>query len=280
MKALHLLETLLQEEGLDHAAIQAVYDELPANSGVNRFREALLKQKLMEYSHLMQLFINKTLLPHSQAVLTRVESKRATKEEYKPPTHQRKFHIEEDDRMTDKVAFAAGELPIRIPPPNLNNLHFDSTDERQAVELALEMAQQNELNEAEIILLETLEVFDKSTSAMLVLCWVYLSSGHPRIIETWVKLSISKGRTNGQIMELLCLAEQLQNKHLMASAHYQKLLRQKRVKSIWYLLLAYSQQRSQCLREAAENYRIYCKVGKDPQLIEFANQQLTQLDAS
>ena len=280
MKASSLLDTLLQEENLDHSAIQAVYDGLPAGCGVNRFREALLANKVLDYNTLMQLFINKTLLPHSQAVLTRLDRKRADIVQYKPTKHQQKFHISDEDYLTDRVAFASGELPIRIPPPDLKNFTFDASDERQAVELALELARSNELNEAEVILLETLETFDRSLAAILVLCWIYLSSGHPGIIETWVKLSISRGRTNGQMMELLCLAEQLQNKHLMASAHYQKLLRQKRVKSIWYLLLAYSQQRSQCLREAAENYRIYCKVGKDPQLIEFAQQQLTLLDAS
>lgn len=277
MRASKLLDTLLAEDGLDHSAIQAVYDSLPVKAGVNLFRKKLVSSGIMEYNELMRLFINKTLLPHSYNTLEKLEKQREQRVEFKPTGHRQKFHVREEDQLVENIAFSAGDLPIDIPPPNLNNMAFSYSDEKQAVQLALDMAKSGEQNEAEIILLETLESFSDSGPAILVLCWIYLCTGHPDMLETWVKLAMEKGTRSRHLIELLCLAEQLQNKHLLATAHYQTLVRQKRVKSIWYLLLAYSQERSQCYQEAIENYRVYMTVGRDDQLKEFAKQHLQEL---
>ena len=126
-------------------------------------------------------------------------------------------------------------------------------------------------------MLETLDSFDNSLAAIQVLVWVYLCTGHNDLSENWAKEILASGNGTQQMMELLCLSEQLQNKHLLASAHYQKLIQQKRVKSIWYLLLAYSQEKSNCLKEAADNYKIYARIGSDETLKEFAQQHLQEL---
>jgi tetratricopeptide (TPR) repeat protein len=277
MKASVLLDTLMQQESLDHERIQQVYDALPTNALVNDFRNALIEHQVMGLSEVMNIFIDHTLLPRSKTILTKLESDRKSRIHHKPEGHQQKFHIAEDDRLVEDIAFNAGELPIHIPSPNLQHYNYGSSDEKQAVMLAIELATMGELNEAEVVLLETLESFNNSLASILVLVWVYLCTDHKDQSEKWARRLLDQGVMNAQMMELLCLAEQLQNKHLMACSHYQKLLSAKKVKSIWYLLLAYSQEKSRCFQEAIENYRIYAHIGKDEQLKAYAQQHLQEL---
>lgn len=277
MKASVLLETLMMQESLDHERIQQVYDTLPSNALVNDFRNALIEQDVMRLSEVMNIFIDHTLMPRSKSILKKLEAERRTRVHHKPEGHRQKFHIAEDDRLVEDIAFSSGELPIHIPSPNLEHYRFGSSDEKQAVMLSIELASMGEINEAEVVLLETLESFKNSLASILVLVWVYLCTDHKDQSEKWARRLLDQGVMNAQMMELLCLAEQLQNKHLMACSHYQKLLSAKKVKSIWYLLLAYSQEKSCCFQEAIENYRIYAHIGKDEQLKAYAKQHLQEL---
>jgi hypothetical protein len=277
MKAIVLLETLLSQPDLDHDRIQAAYDVLPETARIADLRSELISQNVMSYVEIMNLFVNANLLPRSKTLLKKIETDRKARVHFKPETHQQKFHVKEEDRMISDVAFAGGALPIHIPVPELDKIKFHHSDEKQAVMLAVEMAELGELTEAEIVLLETLESFTNSTAAILVLCWVYLCTGHTDQSEHWAKTFIKNGIPDQRAMEFLCLAEQLQNKHLLASSHYQKLLQLKQVKSIWYLLMAYSLEKSNCMHEAADNYTIYTTVGSDTELKNFATQHLKEL---
>ncbi|WP_196160569.1 hypothetical protein [Reinekea sp. G2M2-21] len=279
MKASILLETLQQYPDLDQEAILAVYDSLPGNAKVSEFRGKLIKTGIMSYTQIMNIFVHDTLIPQSKKILKKIEAKRKTQVHFKPEKHEQKFQIKDGDYLLHTVAFASGELPIQVPKPDLASMKFNASDEKQAVMLAMDLVEVGELKEAEVIILETLESFKNSLAAINVLCWMYLCTGHNSQSEQWAKHCISKGLRDQRTIELLCLSEQLQNKHMMAAAHYQKLLRLKQVKSIWYLLLAYSQEKSQCRREAAENYQIYTRIGRDETLKEFANRHLEELTA-
>lgn len=277
MKASILLDTLLAQPDLDKKKIQLVYDSLPANAKVNDFRSALINADVMTFTEVMNIFVKHTLLPRSETLLNKLEMDRQNVVHHKPEGHKQKFHISENDQLVESVAFASGDLPVQIPKPNANQFSFQHSDEKQAVMLAIELATMGELHESEIILLETLDSFDQSLSAIQVLIWVYLCTGHNDQSENWAKEMMAAGHSSQQVLELLCLAEQLQNKHLLACAHYQKLIQQKRVKSIWYLLLAYSQEKSNCPKEATDNYRIYSRIGSDESLKSFAQQHIQEL---
>jgi tetratricopeptide (TPR) repeat protein len=280
MKAELLLQTLLEQPDLDHTKIQAIYDQLPSDAKIAEFRHLLVEENIMSYIQVMKIFVQKTLLPKGNILLEKIEHDRSQRVHHKPERHVQKFFIQDDDQFISDIAFSAGDLPVHIPHPKLDEMAFKHSDEKQAVMLAVEMVELGELNEAEIVLLETLESFKDSTAAILILCWTYLSTGHAHQSEFWAKTFIKEGNPDQRAMELLCLAEQVQNKHLLASAHYQKLIQLKRVKSIWYLLLAYSLERSNCLQEAAENYQIYTKVAHNPTLKNFANLHLQELTRS
>lgn len=277
MKADSLLETLLSQPGLDHERIQAVFDSLDEGARISEFRHALADANVMSYMQVMKIFVNKTLLPKSQTLLKKIEVHRKENVHHKPQTHVQKFHVTEEDRFVTDLAFAGGELKIPVPSPDLSEMKFNHSDEKQAVMLAVEMMELGELTESEIILLETLESFTDSVPAILVLCWVYLCTGHESQAEYWAKSLIASGKPDKFAMEILCLAEQVQAKHLVAVGHYQKLAQLKQTKSIWYLLMAYSQERANCPLEATENYHIYNSIGKDGPLKQFTRQHLQEL---
>jgi hypothetical protein len=280
MKAELLLETLLDQPDLDHARIQVVFNQLPPRAKVADFRQKLVEENVMTYLQVMKLFVKKTLLPKSSKLLTKIEEDRSNRVHHKPDRHVQKYIIEEDDTLISDIAFSAGELPISIPSPKLDKMVFKNSDEKQAIMLAIELAELGEVNEAEIVIHETLESFSDSTAAVLVLCWIYLATGHASQSEQWAKNFIKQGNPDQLAMEFLCLAEQLQNKHLLASAHYQKLVQLERVKSIWYLLLAYSLERANCNQEAVLNYRLYASITSDSTLKSFANLHLQELTRS
>lgn len=277
MKAAVLLETLLNRDGLDHQQIQLVFEALPISATISDFRAQLIENGILTYSQIMNIFLNDNILPRSRNILKKINDKKKSQVEFKPEKHKQKFHIKEDDRLVPSIAFAAGALPVEIPKPNISEMKFQYSDEKQAVMLALELSEVGELHEAEVVLHETLETFKKSITAINVLCWIYLCTGHNDQGEQWSKHAISLGLRNKLTWELYCLAEQLQNKHLSAAAHYQTLLRSKQVKARWYLLLAYSQERLHCHQDAADNYQIYARISRDEQLKEFASQHIKEL---
>ncbi len=274
MKASVLLEALLTRADLPQDDVQAIYDQLPETARLTDFRNAIVDAGILSFSEVMNVFVKEALIPKSEALLTKLDHNKQNNVHFKPKQHKQKYHIRDDDHLEKKLTFSDIQISLEIPEPDIANLQFVHSDEKQAIMLALDMIQMNELAEVEIILLETLESFEKSTATAEILAWLYLCTGHMEQSETSAKNALKKGLADQQIIELLALAEQLQNKHLLATAHYQKLLQLDRVKSLWYLLMAYSQQHSNCMREAAENYKIYATIGKNPDFQALAVQQL------
>ena len=277
MKAIVLLETLLNREELDHDQIKQIFDTLPVSASVADFRNQLIKHKVLSFSQIMNIFLKDNIFPRSQKILKKIAQKKKDNILYKPKAHEQKFHVREGDRLVTNIAFAAGALPVEIPKPTIEDMKFQFSDEKQAIMLAIELAEVNEIHEAEVVLLETLETFKKSVAAVNVLCWIYLCTGHNKQSEHWSTYAIQRRFRDKLTWELHCLSEQLQNKHLSAAAHYQKLLRLNQIKSTWYLLLAYSQERLQCHREAAENYQIYARITRNDELKDFASQHMKEL---
>lgn len=279
MDAAALLESLLTQPDLPHAEIQRVFESLPANASLNDFRNTLVEQNVVRYSQVMTVFIEKNLLPKSKNLLQKLETKRQSQTHFKPPKHKQKYHIEKDDKLNNRLYLLSGIVEIEIPTPKVNDLAYVQSDEKQAVMLALDLVSMGELNEVELILLETLESFKNSQAAAEVLAWLYLCTEHFEQSEICAKTAIEHGLDNQEILELLALAQQMQNKHLLAISQYQKLLQLERVKSLWYLLIAYSQERSNCLNEAVENFQIYSAIGQDPDLKRIAEKQRRAIKA-
>jgi tetratricopeptide (TPR) repeat protein len=276
MKAIELHKVLTEHSKVDLEQLNVLYEQLPSKATVAQYRELLVKSGLLRYGEIMTLFISKGLAPRSRTLLEKLSNERKSSTTFKPTAHQQKFHLG-DAELVPEIAVAEGHLPINIPPPTEDRLTFHHSDEKQAILLALEMAVQGDPGEAEVILLETIDSFENSEAAMQCLCWLYLATGHAELIHRWASRNLANHQEDTLTLELLSLAEQILGKHLLATSHYQQLLRKDRVKSSWYVLLAASQEASHCFQEAIENYRIYLAVGKDPKLQAYAKSHLHEL---
>lgn len=277
MKAKSLLDNLIKEYDVDETQIRALHESLPARATLDEFRQAVVDADLLSLSDIMRVHFKTNLLPASKRILVKLKKKREQQVYIKPKVHKHKFIIQSDDRFNEQIAFAAGELPVTIPNLDHSELNYHYSDEKQAVSLSVELINMGELQEAETILLETLDSFKDSTAAIKVLCWLYVCSGHPDEVAHWADEYTKQKGAGVVTLEIAALANQLQNKHITATAQYHKLIHQNQVKPIWYLLLAYSQERSMCLTEAIENYRIYSSISRDEQLAQFAKSNMTKL---
>jgi tetratricopeptide (TPR) repeat protein len=194
-----------------------------------------------------------------------------------PKEHDNKFHISEHDKTQKTIDLNDGELDISIPKPDLSILPFTHSDEKQAVMLAIEMVAMNELKETELILIETAESFPSSIASNVSLCWLYLSTGKYREVETWAYRLLDHHPDSILCLRMLAMAEQASNKHLMAISHYQQLLKNKTISPLWHLLLGYSQQKTGCNEDAIENYRTFLSFGKFEEYSPFAKRHLKEL---
>ncbi len=280
MKASDLRDTLIEQSKVDNDRIETLYATLRPNASIAEFRSVIIDSGVMSYSELMSLYVRKTLLPRSSDLLNKITKARNDHTVFEPPKHKQKFHIKEYEKLTSDLFFSDGALPIHIPRPKISSLEFGHSDEKQAVMLAFELADLGELTETEIVLIETLESFQESTAAVQALIWVYMCTNHLQEANIWSTAALKMEPDNRISLELISLCEQMQNKHLLASAHYQKLLQRNRVKSLWYFLLAYSQEQSQCRLEAVQNYKIYATIGKEQEFTQFATQHMKELMAS
>lgn len=272
-----LFDNLLQHSAVDKNTLQSVLESLPNDATVDTFRKAIVSKKLMALSDVMKIHFESTLLPESNKLLAKLAHQRANRTFHKPTVHKQKFLITNEDTFENRIVLSDGELAVKIPDVDLDSLEFKHSDEKQAVMLAIDLAKMGEITESETILLETLDTFNDSLSAMYCLCWLYLCTDHPADIEAWSSKYLTSSDNAKALYEICALAYQTQNKHLLATALYQKLIRLNRVKSVWYLLLAYSQEKSLCVEEASENFQIYNSIGKSDELKEFALRHLTRL---
>lgn len=267
------------EDNLDKTLLQFMFNELPKDASLNDFREELVESGVMSYSKVMQISFSQLLIPRSKLLLNRLAEHRKNNVSFVPKTHDHKFQISEDDHLGSVVTLGEEELSIKIPRSDLSILSFLHSDEKQAVMLAEEMATVGELKEAELILVETAESFPASIAAGISLCWLYLSTGKYKEAETWAYRLLERHEGNMICLRMLAIAEQANNKHLMAMASYQQLLRSKHISPLWYLLLGYSQQKTGCTAEAIESYRTFLNLGKFEEHSQFARQQLKELNA-
>lgn len=277
MQASALHQVLIDHANVEHSQLNQVFERLPAAATVADYRSALVKAGILPYSTIMRLFFTHGLALKAKTVIKKIQNQRDKQVHFKPAVHEQKFKITEDDVLSPTIALASDLLTLNIPPPKADDLAYSHSDERQAVQLAVDIAKQGDAKDAEQILLETLDTFKHSSAAMQSLCWLYLSTAHGGMVQRWAKKELAIHPDNPYTLELLSMTEQVLGKHFLASAHYQKLLKQARVKPIWYLLLALSQDYGACHRDANENYKIYLRIGKDERIKSFAEQQLKRL---
>ncbi|MDN3650621.1 hypothetical protein QWZ13_17080 [Reinekea marina] len=276
MKADALHAILSEHAKVDTNQLDMLYAQLPEDATVAQYRALIIKSGLLKYNDIMTLFITKGLVPKGQNFVDRIATEREKTRSQTPLKHDPKL-AGDDLTVNLEVDITNGKLPIEIPTPNSSDLHFNSSDEKQAVLLALDMAKHGDPAEAEVILLETIESFENSLAAMQCLCWLYLATGHADLILGWARRNLDKNQSDTLTLELLSIAEQILGKHLLATARYQRLLQKDKVKSSWYFMLARAQEESQCTQEAIENYKIYLAIGKDPKQRDYAQSRLEEL---
>lgn len=276
MKADALHAILSEHAKVDTKQLDMLYAQLPEDATVAQYRALIIKSGLLKYNDIMTLFITKGLVPKGQNFVDRIATEREKTRSQAPLKHDPKL-VGDDLTVNLEVDITNGQLPIEIPTPNSSDLHFNSSDEKQAVLLALDMAKHGDPAEAEVILLETIESFENSLAAMQCLCWLYLATGHADLILGWARRNLDKNQSDTLTLELLSIAEQILGKHLLATARYQRLLQKDKVKSSWYFMLARAQEESQCTQEAIENYKIYLAIGKDPKQRDYAQSRLEEL---
>lgn len=272
-----LFKNIIRVGAVDENRLQSVLESLPNNASVETFRKAIIDKKLMTLSEVMHVHFESVLLPESKKLLRKIKDQRANKTHHKPSVHKQKFLITEDNSFNNQITLVDGELVVKVPDLDSNNFQFDHSDEKQAIMLAIDLAKMGEVMESETILLETLDSFNNSLPAMHCLCWLYLCTQQENEVEGWSKQYTQHAKSIDQVWEISALAYQLRNKHLLATAQYQKLVQINPAKSLWYLLLAYSQEKSLCFEEARENFQIYSSIGTNEELKELAQSHLGKL---
>lgn len=274
-----LFDVLNEHSDIDKTLLQFMFNELPKDATLGDFREELIDAGLISYHQLMRLSFIHLMLPRSKALLAKLAEHRKNRTVFAAPTHEQKYFLDEESKLGTSVLLGDTGLELPVPEPDLTDFNFLHSDEKQAVMLAVEIANLGELNEAELILLETRDSFPASAASLQTLCWIYLATENYKQVEIWANDLLDDHPGNLFCLRVLALAEQLSNKHLMATSHLQQMLQREEIDPLWYFLLAYSQQKTSCTADAIDNYQIYLKIGRNKNIRQFAEQQVDELSA-
>lgn len=233
---------------------------------------------LMSFGDVMELSLNHGLFVKAADALRRLQQARKGHTLIKPQTHQGRYKVSDDQTGQQKLTLAEG-LTMDIIDPNLDAYDNINTDERQVLEMAMELVRIEQFQEAEMFLVDARAEFPDSARVPLVLTWMFLRCGLLKEAREICLQAIRDYPSDIQIVEQMGLIEQSLGKHLLAVNHFQKLVLLPKVKPVWYLLLALSLERARLRSDATSNYKIYLSVARQADLKAFAEHRLQELAA-
>jgi tetratricopeptide (TPR) repeat protein len=237
----------------------------------------LINANLITLSAIMEIALKYDLFPQADAILKRLATIRQNQQTIKPTRHTTRYLLSEDDVPVDQVELIEIGVSIPIPVPNMKSFRDSSTDEKQVADMAFELARMNQIQEAEMFMIDALEEFPNSMRITIMLSWHYCRCQHFKEAMQHCHNGLKNNASVFPLVEYLGIAEQALGKHLLAINHFQKLVSLARVKPIWHLQLAVSLERARLSIDARQNYQAFLSINADPELEQFAQQRSTIL---
>ena len=272
-----LYQVLREHSDIDPQMLDAIQADLEDPEDGRKLGETVVREGLISFSTMMELSFTHELFPKTQSVLKRIAKARQKRQFIKPKEHETRYRLADDEKMSEMVVFPGNEIQLKIPRPNLARYNAVSTDERQVVEMAVELVNIGQLREAEMFLIDAREEFPNSVRVPLLIVWLYFLC--QRFGPAWECANQARKEhpSDVNLLEYQAFLEQCIGKHLLAVHHYQQLTLLANIKNIWYLLLAYSLEHAGLAMDAAINYRIFLKLNQQEELTHFVQHRLEKL---
>lgn len=272
-----LYQVLIEHSGLDRGTLDSLVADLDDPDDARALGSRVVERGLMSFSAIMELALTHDLFPRTEAVLKRLTEARRRHQVIKPQKHSTRYKLSGDEHVVETLDIKQAGVSVPIPQPNLSLYSAISTDERQVVEMAVELVNIRQYQEAEMFLIDARDEFPGSVRVSVVLIWLYLRCHCLTEARTICASALTKQRDDVNLMEFAGLADQALGKHLLAINHYHKLICLPRAKPIWYLLLAISLERARLYMDAGHNYRIFMSLSSPDDLRTYAESRLNHL---
>ncbi|WP_028669211.1 hypothetical protein [Saccharospirillum impatiens] len=272
-----LYELLKDHSNISLQALEQHYHTLVNEDDERELGRRLIQARQIKLSGIMEIALKHDLFPKADSLLRRLAEARQRHQVIKPNTHTTRYRITEDNLPVDQIELIDIGVNLPIPTPSLKSFRDTSTDEKQVADMALELAQMNQAQEAEMLMIDALEEFPKSMRIRVLLAWHYCRCQQFKDAITCCQNGLKLNPSVYPLVEYMALAEQALGKHLLAINHFQKLACLPRVKPIWYMQLALSLERARLNMDAKQNYQTFLALNNDPELQQFAQQRSTIL---
>lgn len=277
MKSNRLYQVLLEHSNIEQARLDSLLSNLEDKNDARALASLVVQRGLLSFSDIMRLVLDHDLTPRSKGCLERLAKARSQHQVIKPKQHVTRYKLGDDDVISEQITLKPQELVVPIPRPDLTRYASISTDERQVVEMAVELVNVGQYSEAEMFLIDARDEFPDSVRVPVVLIWLYLLTHHFREAREVCTLAQKVNRTDINLTEFAGLTDQALEKHLLAINHYQQLTLLPKTKPIWYLLLAFSLEHARLPMDAGLNYRIFISLSKPDELRTYATRRLNKL---
>lgn len=268
-----LYELLKDHSNLSLEVLEQYYLALDNEDDERELGRRLILAGLIKLSGIMEIALQHDLFPKADSVLRRLAEARRRHQVIKPKAHTTRYRVSDDDVPVDQIELIDIGVNLPIPVPNLTSFRNTSTDEKQVADMAFELAKMNQVQEAEMFMIDALEEFPKSMRIFVLLAWHYCRCQHFKDAIRCCQAGLKLNPSVFPLVEYMAIAEQALGKHLLAINHFQKLACLPRVKPIWYMQLALSLERARLSMDARQNYQTFLTLNTDPELQQFAQQR-------
>ncbi|WP_157954374.1 tetratricopeptide repeat protein [Saccharospirillum mangrovi] len=277
--ASNVLYNLLREHSkVDAQSLDRLMDELKHKDDARALGRLVLRERLLGFYELMHLALTYDLFPRTQTLLKRITEARKSHQVIKPQQHTTRYKLGNKTLMpSESLVLTNPNLTLSIPKPNLARYPESGSDERQVVEMAVELIRLGQYPEAEMFLIDAQDEFAQSLRIKILLIWLYMLCRHyDEAVEPYQQ-GLDLAPQDPSFLEYAGLIEQARNKHLLAINFFQKLVQQPKIKASWHLLLGVSLEKARLPDEAREHYQRYLNGGKNAKLLGFAKQRINAL---
>lgn len=168
-----LYELLKNHSDLNLELLEQHYLALDDPDDDRELGNRLIQARQIKLSTIMEIALKYDLFPKADSVLRRLAEARQRHQVIKPQTHTTRYRISEDDVPVDQIELVDIGVNLPIPTPSLNSFRDTSKDEKQVAEMAFELARMNQVQEAEMFMIDALEEFPKSMRIIVLLAWHY-----------------------------------------------------------------------------------------------------------
>lgn len=279
MASNRLYQVLLEHSAIEQARLDSLISNLSDKSDARALGAVVVQKGLLTFPEIMDLALNHDLIPKSKVLLKRLAKVRSQQRVIKPQQHVTRYKLTEDETVSEQIELQGKQLVVTIPRPDLTRYSAISSDERQVVEMAVELVNIGQYQEAEMFLIDAQGEFPSSVRVPVVLIWLYLLCQRFNEASQVCISAMAVNRQDINLLEFAGLTEQTLGKHLRAINCYQRLTLLPKVKPVWYLLLAVSLEQAKLTADASLNYRIFVSLSPPDALRTYAAGRLQHLVA-